>query len=239
MKKINWTFVIIALIIGAFLIGYGKNNLSGGLPKKELVSSVKDCSGKELTIKEIKPIPVLGEESAKVLVEVYSDYQCPFCSSYYSETIKQAIEDYVKTGKIKLAYKELAFEGDRSEWAAEAVRCANDQGKFWEYHDKIFAAREASNGTEVYEKESLKKFAKELGLDECEFNLCLDSGKYTEEIQKETQAGFDKGINGTPTTLFNGKIVKEVFDGQEQSLGAMPYDLFKTKIEEALNSIKE
>jgi len=225
MKKINWTLVIIIFIITAFLISYGKNLIS--LKKTE---QNPICQGKTLQNQEITEIQPLGDAQASVLLEVYSDYQCPFCGRYYVETIKPMIKDYVEANKLKLVYQDIAFEGEGSQRAAEAVHCANDQGKFWEYHDKILTARYQTNNTGIYDKSNLIKAAQELGLDECEFTLCLESGKYTKLVQNDTQGARSK-IEGTPTTFLNGKIVS---DDKGQSLGAMPYTMLKSKIEEVL-----
>jgi len=225
MKKINWTFVIIVLIIAAFLIGYGKNLVS---LKKTDQNSI--CEGKTLQNQEITEIQPLGDVQASVLLEVYSDYQCPFCGRYYVETIKPMIKDYVDTGKVKLLYQDIAFEGEGSQRAAEAVHCANDQGKFWEYHDKIMTVRYQSNSTVIYDKANLIKTAQELGLDECEFTLCLESGKYTKLVKDDTQGAWSK-INGTPTSFLNSKMVA---NDQGENLGAMPYAMLKNAIDELL-----
>lgn len=225
VKKQNFTLAVIILMIAIFLIGYGRN----------LKFSDKSCEGQDLKITEIKKIQPLGNDNAPLLVEVYSDYQCPFCARYFVETITPIINEYVDTGRARLIYHDLAFEGDRSQWAAEAVYCANDQGKFWEYHQAIFNERYNSGKTNVYKKESLKKIAKEIGLDECEFNICLDSGKYAQIIKNATKTAFDeKRINGTPTTFLNGKMVT---NEQGQNLGAMPYSMLKDKIEIALKNL--
>ena len=228
MKKINWTVVIIIVILAAFLIGYGKNLISS---ETKINSQNSQCAGKTLQNKEITAIPPIGNATSTDILEVYSDYQCPFCGRYYVEAIKQFIKDYVETGKVKLLYHDIAFEGEGSQRAAEASHCANDQGKFWEFHDKIMTVRYQSNSTVIYDKANLIKTAQELGLDECEFTLCLESGKYTKLVQNDAQGARSK-IDGTPTTFINGKIVS---DDKGQSLGAMSYEILKSKIEGLLN----
>ena len=225
MKKINWTFIIITLIIAAFLIGYGKNLIS--LNK---IDQNSICEGKTLQNQEITEILSLGEDQAPVLLEVYSDYQCPFCGRYYIEAIKPMIKDYVDAGKVKLLYKDIAFEGEGSQRAAEAVHCANDQGKFWEYHDKITTTRYQANNNQIYDKTNLIKAAQELGLDECEFTLCLESGKYTKLVKNDTQGAWSK-INGTPTSFLNSKMVA---NDKGENLGAMSYEMLKSTIDELL-----
>ncbi len=227
MKKINWTVLLIILIITAFLVGYGKNLISLNKTEKNQI-----CEGKTLQNKEMTEILPLGEDQALVLLEVYSDYQCPFCGRYYVEAIKPMIKDYVDVGKAKLLYRDIAFEGDKSQWAAEAVRCANDQDKFWEYHDKITTIRYQTNNTQIYNKNNLIKTAQELGLDECEFTLCLESGKYTKLVQNDTQGAWSK-INGTPTSFLNNEMIT---NDKGENLGAMSYEILKAEIEKVLSS---
>jgi len=223
MKKPNLTVLLVILMVIVFLVGYGQN-----LKKQSQDGSVDLCQDKVLQIIEVKEILPLGDFDAPLLIEVYSDYQCSFCAHYFVETITPIIDEYVNTGRARLIYQDLAFEGERSQWAAEAAHCANDQGKFWEYHYAILGERYASGKTDVYKKDNLKKVAKEIGLDECEFNICFDSGKYTQIVKDATKVGFDEiGIDGTPTTLFNGKMVT---NDEGKNLGAMSYDMLKEKI---------
>lgn len=229
MKKTNWTLIIIILLLIAFLVGYGKNLISKNKDDQQL-----PCKGYTLQNTKITEVPALGNATSSIVLQVYSDYQCPFCARYYVETIKPIIKEYVDTGKIRLIYHDIAFEGPRSQWAFEAAHCANDQNKFWEYHDKILTLRYQTNNTNVYEKDSLKKIAKELGLNECEFNLCLDSGKYAQLAQIDTQKAFSK-ITGTPTSFLNDTMIT---NDKGQNLGAMPYTTLKNKIEELLQNSK-
>jgi len=227
MKKPNLTVLLVILMVIIFLVGYGQN-----LKKQSQDGTVDLCQDKTLQIIEAKEILPLGDSNAPLLIEVYSDYQCSFCAHYFVETITPIIDEYVNTGRARLIYQDLAFEGERSQWAAEAAHCANDQGKFWEYHQMILNERYASGKTDVYKKDSLKKIVKEIGLDECEFNICFDSEKYTQIVKDATKVGFDeKGINGTPTTLFNGEMVT---DDEGNNLGAMSYDMLKEKIDGTL-----
>jgi len=227
MKKPNLTVLLVILMIIVFLVGYGRNSRSQSQDK-----TVGLCQDKTLQIIEEIEILPLGDSNAPFLIEVYSDYQCPFCANYFVETIIPIIDEYVNTGRARLIYQDLAFEGERSQWAAEAVHCANDQGKFWEYHQMILDERYISGKTDVYKKDNLKKVAKEIGLDECEFNICFDSGKYTQIVKDATKVGFDeRGIDGTPTTLFNGDMV---IDDEGKNIGAMSYDMLKEKINRIL-----
>jgi protein-disulfide isomerase len=114
----------------------------------------------------------------------------------------------------------LAFLGDESQWAAEASECADEQGKFWEYHDKLFASQSGENEG-AFAKDKLKQFAADLSLDTAKFNTCLDSGKYTKTVTEETQMAGGYGISSTPTILINTQLVK----------GAQPFQTFAGIIE--------
>jgi len=147
------------------------------------------------------------------LVE-FSDFECPFCGRHY-QTLKKILSDY--KGKVRLVYKHfpLGFHPNAQK-AAEASECASEQGKFWEYHDKLF-----ENQPTGYSLEKFKQWAKDLGLNSSKFNDCLDSGKYAKKVQADYQEGLQKGVNGTPATFVNGQLVS----------GALPYEAFKQIID--------
>lgn len=220
-------FLILTFLLAVFVVGYGWYSFSN---YKAINQSV--CKGKTLQNTTIKEVQVLGFATSSSLFEVYSDYQCPFCARYYVEAIKPFIKDYVETGKMKLLYRDIAFEGEGSQKAALAARCANDQGKFWEYHDKLVTNYDKTHNPFLYDEKHLIQIAKDLGLDECEFILCFQSGKYNQVIKEETQKAFEK-IRGTPTSFLNNQML---VDEQGNSLGAMSYQILQSKINEILGS---
>jgi protein-disulfide isomerase len=127
---------------------------------------------------------------------------------------------YVKTGVVRLGYLHFAFLGPESGWAAEASECADDQGKFWEYHDKLFASQAGENqGTFI--RGNLKKFAADLKLNTDTFNACLDSGKYASVVEQETSFLESLGVQSTPTFLLNATPIA----------GALPFEQFQQMIE--------
>jgi len=146
--------------------------------------------------------------------------------------VKQIEKDYIDTGKIRyffldfpLSFHKMAFK------AAEAEDCAGEQGKFWEMHDTLFENQKALN------PEDLLKYAEKIGLDMPKFKECLDSGKYAEEIKKDTAEGQKAGLTGTPSSLLgwvqaDGKSVKAV----KKIVGAQPYAAFKEAIDSLLKS---
>lgn len=170
--------------------------------------------------------PVLGNKNAKIVMIEFSDYQCPFCRSFWKDALSQIKKDYIDTGKVKLVYRDypLAFH-PMAEPSAQAAECADEQGKYWEFHDKIFAEQDKKGqGTITYTVQDLKLWASETGLDAGKFNQCLDSGKYKAEVQKDFDDGGKAGVSGTPSFFINGRLM----------VGAQPYSAFKAIIEEEL-----
>ena len=152
-----------------------------------------------------------GDPNAPVVVEVYADFQCPWCRRFTLGPERLLEEEYVRRGKVLLVFRHFAFLGEESRWAAEAAECANEQGRFWDYHDKLFEEQSGENvGT--FRKENLKRFAAELGLDTQQFNQCLDSGKYAAKVQEEILEGRRRGVRGTPTVFINGQLLERGLD---------------------------
>lgn len=154
-------------------------------------------------------LPILGDQEAKISIIVFSDYQCPFCESFFKNVEPILRSEYIKTGKAKIAWRDFAFLGPESFWAAEAARCANDQDKFWQYHDMLFNRQNGENQGS-FSKENLKALASELDLDQGAFDSCLDSGKYTQAVKDDTDYGKSIGVNGTPATFINGELLEGV-----------------------------
>ena len=164
--------------------------------------------------------PVEGSENAPVTLIEFSDFECPFCGRFFQQTLPQIEENYIKTGKVRHVFRDFPLTFHQyAQKAAEASECADEQGKFWEYHDKLFENQNA------LDTGSLKQYAKDLGLDTAKFNSCLDSGKMTSEVQKDFSDGAQSGVSGTPTFFINGI----------QIVGAQPYSAFEQLIEQELN----
>jgi protein-disulfide isomerase len=142
--------------------------------------------------------PSKGSETAQVTIVKFEDFQCPYCKEVqanYQEVLKRY------DGKVRLVHKDLPLDQihPQARQAAEAARCADDEGRFWEYHDKLYAS--SPNAA----PEDLKSYAKDLGLKQDLFNKCLTSGKYKETIQKDVIEGARLGLTGTPTFFINGR----------------------------------
>lgn len=172
--------------------------------------------------------PMLGDEDATVTLIEFTDYQCPFCSRHFEQTYGQIKKDYVDTGKVKLVVRDypLSFHPNAQK-ASEATECADDQGKFWEMHDKLFQTQGTwSNGDGAT---AFKQMAKDLGLNSATFDACLDGGTHAQEVADDMAAGSASGISGTPGFWIVGP------DGKGQLIsGAYPYDTFKAAFDALL-----
>lgn len=154
-------------------------------------------------------LPELGDPTAPVTVYEYADFQCPACGIFTRQYKSRIEEDYIKPGKVRLVYKNFAFLGPESVWAAEAAYCAAEQGGFWAYHDKLFANQRGENRG-AFSKPNLVRFARELRLKEEDFTTCLDSERYKQKVQDEARAGQEQGVTSTPSFIINGQIVRGV-----------------------------
>lgn len=166
-----------------------------------------------------------GDASAPVTIVEFSDFQCPFCGRFTRETAPLIEETYIQSGKVRFGYVHFAFLGPESLWAAQAAECAADQNSFWAYHDLLFQ-RQAGENQGAFNKENLKVFAEELGLDTTAFNECLDSGKYAEVVAADASLARSLGISVTPTFWINGQML----------VGALPFDAFAGAINNAIAS---
>ena len=153
----------------------------------------------------------LGDPNAPVIVEEYADFQCPACASWSQNIEKQFLEKYVQTGKVQFKFHVFSFIDDRSTTqesknAAAAAYCAMDQGKFWEYHDILYANQTGENVGDFSDRR-LAKFADKLGLNLSQFNSCYSSGKYKQRVVDEKAAAENLDIKSTPSFVVDGKLV--------------------------------
>lgn len=143
--------------------------------------------------------PYLGSKDAKVVIIEFSDYECPACKR--AEPVVKQLTSYYKD-RILLVYRDFPLYQAHpfAQRAAEAAQCAFEQNKFWEMHSKLF------EGQEPLDVSSLKRYAREIGLDGGRFDSCLDSRKYRQEVENDAQDGLKAGVKGTPTFFINGKM---------------------------------
>ena len=171
--------------------------------------------------------PVLGNANAKVTIIEFGDYQCPSCRLFWREIEPRLKKEYVDTGKVKLVFRDFPIKEIHPDAtaAAMAAQCAADQGKYWEYHDRLF--REQDKGTDDvvrFKAADLKKWGAAIRLDAAAFNACIDSARYQDEVAKDYADGIAVGIQGTPTFFINGRFVG----------GAQSFPVFKKIIDEEL-----
>ena len=153
--------------------------------------------------------PILGDSNAKITILEWGDYQCTFCYKFHQNTLDIIEEDFVKTGKVKLVFKDFPLNGPASFLAAEAAYCAEDQKKYWQYHNELYK-NWGGERTGWITRESLDRFAVTVGLDLEEFKTCLDDQKYQNRVIMLHEFGKEIGIDATPSFLvFNDqKIIK-------------------------------
>ncbi len=148
----------------------------------------------------------MGNPNASIVVEEFSDFQCVWCSRFWESNEEAFIKDYVETGLVYFKYTPFNIIGSESIDAAEAAYCANEQGKFWEYHDILFANWNGEN-TGNFNKDRLIAFADTIGLERNQFEQCFNQNKYTDEMNQAMRNGQQLGVTGTPSFSVNGTIV--------------------------------
>lgn len=214
MKKLAIIGGIVAVVI-AILIGatYSLNT--------DFVSSESNMQRKYGTVDTTLGSPMMGSASAPITIIEFGDYQCPQCDRWF-KTIRPDIEEqYITPGKANLYFVDLAFYGPDSKKAAEATYCAQDQGKYWEYHNILYSNQRGINDGWA-NPDNLKKFASELNLDRELFDSCLDSDKYKNRVERNVLEAKRNGAAGTPTFIIVGS------DGSQQMIeGAQPFSVFK------------
>jgi protein-disulfide isomerase len=161
--------------------------------------------------------PIRGAADASVTVVEFSDFECPFCKQTHP-TLKQLLELY--PGRVRLAYRDFPLDSihPQARRAAEAARCAQDQGKFWEYHDVLFTQ------SPQLALEDLRRYAGQVGLDVTKFDGCVATGVHKAAVQRDLDEGNRLGITGTPAFFINGRTLT----------GAQPLEAFTRLIEQEL-----
>ncbi len=177
---------------------------------------------------------VLGNPDAPVTIIEFGDYQCPFCAKFFKEVQGKITDNYIKTGKAKMVYKELAFLGSESEAAALAAGCAREQGKFWQFHDAIFETEwneiekvmtgilKSNENNGNLNRKFFEKTAADLKMDTSSFLQCFDSKKYKNEITDNYNEA-KKLMNGkisTPTLFINGRMIQGSYNDIAQLIDA-------------------
>ena len=200
----SWIILLLAALVCALT---GQVGASQGPTLKDILASLEKG-------------PALGSPSAPVTIVEFSDFRCSFCKKFWADTLPKLKKSYFEKGTAYFVFRHFAILGKQSEQAALASECAAEQGKFWQYHDKLFANQAALGFTES----KLKGYAGELRLQQAKFNACLTTGKYNSKVEQETVTAAYLGGRGTPMFLVNDWLL----------VGAQPFETFQKVIGQAL-----
>ena len=238
--------VAIAAFFGGITMGTLDDSDSGltGEQLKEILSEIKTAPTPQPTQQPTQPSapqiftvsfdgePVKGNPDAPVTVVEFSDFQCPFCSRFFEQTLPLLEKNYIDTGKIKFVYKDLPIDSlhPNARSAHIAAECADEEGKFWEYHDVLFQKqsewqRLASSDLDII----LSQFAVDLGMQAASFESCMESQDIADEVNQDTLEAARYGTTGTPTFFIGTEK-----DGFIKMVGAQPYASFQRVIDEQL-----
>jgi len=166
---------------------------------------------------------MLGDKNAPLTVVEFTDYQCPFCQRFHVTSYPDLKKNYIDTGKVRFYSRDLPLDFHANAMrAAQAARCANDQGQYWKMREIMSA------NPEKLEMGNLLSFATDLKMDIGKFRTCVESEKYKNAVQTDAMEAMKIGATGTPTFVV-GKSTPEGVDG-EVMIGAMPYAMFDEKL---------
>ena len=225
--------LIVALAIGAgYLLGRGASTDDGGA-----VAGIGGSPSAGATLDPSAPVPTpaastgptlpsdgnrLGSADAKVVIDYWADYQCPFCKKFALETIP-LLTTYIADGTVALVHRDYAFIGPESTDAAIAVRCAGREGKYWPMHDAVYAAQDGENKG-AFTRDRLAAIAASIGLDGSKLDACFADRSLLSEVLADTAAGVRTAIESTPTVDVNGT----------RFLGVPKFDDVKAAIDAAI-----
>jgi protein-disulfide isomerase len=249
IKKSTFNKLIIGVVVGAvlsaffggYILGTETTQSSETVTKNakdaaDKTSSKQPQSNPSSTIISVSldDDPVKGDPNAPITIVEFSDFQCPFCARFFTTTLPLIEKNYIETGKVKFVYRDFPLPDIHQNAipAAIAAECADEQGMFWEYHDKIFENQllwqdlDKQNVVSTFEQ-----FAKELGLDTESFNTCLESAKYLDEVQNDLNDGVSYGVTGTPGFFIGNEKI-----GYGMVSGAQPYAAFQQVFDQLLAS---
>ena len=254
-KKSVSTGMMVALIavvaIAAFFAGtyfsnldsdtITKSDLEDAISKLESKITAQQESSQQAPSQPSQPLkisldddPIRGDPNAPISIVEFSDFQCPFCARFHVQTLPLLLEEYIDTGKVNLVYRDFPIQSIHPNAlpAAVAAECANEQGKYWEYHDTLFEKQNSWNRLDSNTVIStFSQYATDVGLEQQQFDSCLGSGKYLEEVQGDLRDGRDYDITGTPGFFIGNDEI-----GFVKINGAQPYGSFATIIEEQLDT---
>lgn len=213
----NYYLLAIPAIIGIFVGAYL------GITENDKVENNETLLTAQKLVRNGSPI--IGNPDAPITILEWGDFQCTFCYRFHESSLNIIQKEYIETGIANLVFKDFPLNGPDSVLAAEAAYCAEDQGKYWSYHDELYA-NWAGERTGWITDDSLNQFAITSDLDIEKFNSCLDDHKYRQRVLDLEQFGREIGIDATPSFLiFNDeKIIKIT--------GNQPIDVFRKVIDD-------
>lgn len=181
-----------------------------------------------LSLFSAKATSLLGSSDATVTMVEFGDYQCFYCNRFFHNTESEIVKNYIDTGKVKMIFKDFTIIGEDSVNAAHASHCANEEGKFWEYHDALYNHWTGeNNGWASFD--NLVEIAKQVGLDEASFRTCMSDERYASIIEQSNSDARTLGITGTPAFFVIGPDNTVTKIG-----GAQPYEVFEKIFESQL-----
>ena len=175
--------------------------------------------------------PILGDPNAPVTLIEFGDYQCHFCNVHFHNTEHKLLENFIKTGKVKMIFKDFTIIGPDSVNAAHGTHCANDQGKFWEYHDILYNNWTGENNGWA-SSDNLLRFAQEIELDIDQWSDCMINERYSQIISNSSKDARELGITGTPAFFVIGPDNKIT-----RISGAQPYESFEKTFNSELEKL--
>lgn len=234
-RNITTVLVVFGAVIAALILFFGGFFIRGALDGS--ISAANQLAGQAQANLVASAVPTLqptaaatdisadddparGPAEAAVTIIEFADYQCPYCKRYVDETLPLILSTY--GAKVRYVFRDFPISQlhPQAVQAAEAADCANEQGKFWEYHDLLYQNQGALDAA------SLKAYAGQLGLNQATFDACLDTDKYADEVQADFQDALAHGVTGAPTFFVNGRKL----------VGALSFAQFQQVIEEVITS---
>lgn len=228
LQKGGYSIALAIIIVGVIIAGAIVYNGKGGdIQKVNQLAKADPSAGSDSQQLGSPEFQVTGDDhirgnpNAQVTIIEFSDFECPFCERFHL-VVRQILDDY--PDQVRWVYKHFPLDSIHSEArpAAEASECASEQGKFWEFSDKVFE-NQPRMGVSLY-----KEIASQIGLDTNQFESCLSSGKYRDHVEADLQEGVAAGVTGTPGSFVNGEIIP----------GAVPYEQLKALVDQALSDLE-
>ena len=222
IQKYIW---VVSIILSLAAFGFSAYSLKLNNQRLSIVqnyaSSGTQVAGSNVDIKKFSKEltghePVMGNANAKLTIYEFADFQCPYCKRFFDNTLPGLKQKYIDNGKVKFVQIGLAFLGQESKDAAEAAKCAGDQGQFWAYHDELFYNQQGENQG-AFNTKKLRSFAQIIKLNMSDFDQCISTRKMQKSVEDEIKLAQKYNVTSTPTFFINNKLMtgaqpRSVFD---------------------------